>query len=81
VTVGELIEALSALEQDAQVKYAWDGAARSNVEMAWLAKGGYVVLAGHGDDIYYTEDRPADAPTEDESPIWCVPPAPTEKVS
>ena len=81
MTVGELIEKLREFEPNVEVMRAWDGAARSNVETVWLARGGYVVLAGYNDVIYHTEDRPPDAPTEEGETYWYTPDAPSEEAT
>jgi hypothetical protein len=57
MTVAELIERLSALPPDAEVRMLWDGACRSDVEAAWLCKGGWVAVGPLDEAVYYGEDR------------------------
>lgn len=52
MSVKELIEALSALPQDAYVTYVWDGSARGNADVCYLSKDGEVLLASKGDALY-----------------------------
>lgn len=54
-----------------------DGCLRSRVDLVWLAKSGAVGLGYYGSVIYYTEDRPATAPTKDEDPYWSTPEDPS----
>ena len=68
--VAELIDALTRLPADADVTFLWDGAARSEAECAWLARGGYVVLSDADEVVYGEVDRPEDAPNEE---YWRTP--------
>ena len=66
----QLIEALKLMPQDAEVRYLWDGSSRSDAEMAWLARGGFVVIAERGMVCYGDEDRPTDAALSKDDQYW-----------
>ena len=68
--VSDIIEKLKTLPQDAEMGHLWDGAVRSNVDCVYLAKSGMVVGAPEYQSAYYDEDRPKDAPSEDEDPYY-----------
>ena len=70
MTVGELIAALADMPQDAGVWALWDGAARSEINLVWLARDGKVVTADGTEPAMYDDDRPVDAPTRDEDNDW-----------
>jgi hypothetical protein len=70
MTVNELIGRLQKMPADATVGYVWDGAARGEPEMVWLARGGSVLLGHKEDALYYDCDRPIDAPTAAENKYW-----------
>ena len=78
--VSDLITRLQQLLPDADVVCLWDGEPRSEVEHAYLARDGYVVLADFDEVCYSTGARPADAPTEEENPYWKTPKSPELKV-
>ena len=61
---------LQLLPQDAEVRAVYDGAAGIEVDAVWLSREGSVLLADVGDVIYYEEDRPTGAPTENEDRYW-----------
>lgn len=74
-----LAAVLKTFPEDAEVYMAWDGAARTVVDVAWLAQarqdpldGGNekVVLASEHDMIYDDEDRPVEAPNSVDVPYW-----------
>lgn len=75
MTVAQLIAVLQALPADAAVLAIWDGGARTDVENAYLARGGYVCLAASEDVVYENEDRPADAPSKHVDAYWKTPKA------
>lgn len=74
MTVAELIKQLRKMPPAAAVRYVWDGEARTDVELIWLARCGDVILHGdNGEPVYTGEDRPITAPTEKEDPYWGPP--------
>lgn len=72
MTVGELIAQLMKLPQDQDVKMLWDGAARSDVEIVYVAKGRYIVLAPLDEPCYNDDDRPEDAPLSTDNRHWYI---------
>lgn len=68
--VCELIDVLQQLPDDAQVSVVYEGCARMDIGNAWLANSGKVVIAGEHAPIYYDEDRPKGAPSEEEISEW-----------
>lgn len=68
--VSELIEALKAMPQDAEVGHVWDGAYRTDICHVWVARNGKVMTADDDMVVYYTDDRPEGAPTQDEADSW-----------
>lgn len=67
MNVRELKAKLELMPDDAEVCYIWDGEPRSTVSHVWLARCGVVMIADDGDVVYYAEDRPENAPEDDES--------------
>lgn len=70
MTKRELIEKLEGLPDDAEVKYIWDGHARTTAEEVWESRSGDIMIAGSGDVVYGTEERPEEAPTREEDQHW-----------
>ena len=66
----QLIAALQAMPQDAEVLHLWDGEARTGVEFVWLSRDGRVITADYGMVCFSTETRPPDAPTKEEDRYW-----------
>ena len=79
MNVKKLIAELSKMPQDADVSHLWDGASRTNIELVWLSKGGYVVTSDWDMVAYHDEDRPLDAPSEKENPHWRSEESPTKR--
>ena len=71
--VQALIEALQKMPQDADVTHLWDGEPRTNIEIVYLARGGFVVTSDFEMVCYSNESRPADAPTAKDDPYWETP--------
>ena len=74
MTVKELISQLMDMPQDAVVLHVWDGSARTEINFVWLSRGGDVITADYDMVCYHTEQRPIDAPTEEEDRYWSTPP-------
>lgn len=70
MTASELIAELQKLPPEAKVLCVYDGAARTPAEVVWLAKNGSILISGHGDVVYYDEDRPTNAPLRRDDPYW-----------
>lgn len=68
--VKELIKELETMPQDAEVWHLWDGEARTEINVVWLARDGNVITADYDYVCYPTETRPIDAPTEYEEEFW-----------
>lgn len=66
MTVSQLIECLEKLPQNAEIGVIYDGAMRMGVDTAFLTKDNSVALYEFGDMIYYDNNRPKSAPTEQE---------------
>lgn len=73
MTAKELIALLAKMPPDARVFHLWDGGLRTEIEHVWLARSGVVATADNNEECYDTKDRPADAPTAQESPHWSSP--------
>lgn len=74
MTVAELIEALRLMPQDATVWHVWDGGPRTEIQFVWTARvGNRVITADVSENCYDDDDRPANAPTERQSPYWSTP--------
>jgi hypothetical protein len=73
--VSELIERLQNMPADAEVLHLWDGHLRTGIEHVWLTRDGRVGTGDHGEVCYDTEERPVDAPTQEENRYWATPKA------
>lgn len=71
--VCDLLRILASMPLDHEVMAVYDGAARTEVAHAWIARGGYICLAAKSEFVYHDADRPAYAPTEAENPNWTTP--------
>lgn len=69
----DLITALQAMPQEAEVTHLWDGCARTVINHVWLSRGGKVVTADSHMVCYDGEDRPETAPTQAQSRYWTTP--------
>lgn len=72
----ELIKALELMPPDANVKYVWDGEARSDAEYVYVARNGDVIIMDYDECVFSTKYRPEGVPTEDEEPTWYGPKEP-----
>jgi hypothetical protein len=79
MTVKQLIEELKGLPQSDNVGMLSDGSVRSMVNVVFMARSGKVVLADFDNAVYYTEDRPIYAPTDDELAVWKTPNEPIKE--
>ena len=70
--VKDALELLSQMPPDADLRYLWDGEARSVVCHVWKARNGDVILADQDEPVYAVDERPADAPSEEDS-LWRTP--------
>jgi len=61
------------MPQEANVVQLWDGAARTNIEVVYVARDGDVVTADYDMVCYYDRSRPPEAPTEKEMTYWSTP--------
>lgn len=68
--VKTLIAKLQELPQDAPVGFISDGSHGHDVDVAYLARSGYVLFAPFSEIVYNTEDRPHDAPHEVDDRYW-----------
>lgn len=75
----ELIQHLKQMPPNAEVWHLWDGELRTKIEYVWLARGGQVATADHGQVCYSTDSRPEDSPTDKEDRYWHTPEAPEEE--
>lgn len=73
--VKELIRKLNEMPPDAEVKYIWDGVARTKADLTWLSRGGDVMICGYEELVYPDEERPIEAPSETDDPYWYSPDA------
>jgi hypothetical protein len=71
--VSELIERLQKMPADAEVFHLWDGALRTAIQHVWLTRAGTVGTGDNNAVCYDTEDRPVDAPTEQDDRYWSTP--------
>lgn len=76
MTVAELIEQLKRMPPDANVWHLWDGALRTEINYVWLARNGVVGTADYQHVCYDTDERPVDAPTEEQDRYWDTPSEP-----
>ena len=67
--VRKLIDTLNRFPQDHEVLTAYDGYAKC-VELAWITRGGCVMLAQRDDLIFEDDYRPVGAPTDKEDRAW-----------
>jgi hypothetical protein len=74
--VSDLIEVLKLMPPTATVGYVYDGHVRGSADLAWLSRGGEVVLSGYNEVLYGNDERPVDAPTEKEDRYWRTPRGP-----
>jgi len=70
MNVSQLIAELQKMPQDASVTHLWDGAPRTDIQLVWLSKGGYVVTSDFDMSCYADEGRPVGAPSEKELGTW-----------
>lgn len=73
MNVSQLIEALKALPPDAEVGHLWDGRVRTKIQHVWLARNGSVVTSDYEMVCYDGDQRPIDAPTEEQERHWYTP--------
>ena len=79
MTVGDIIEVLKTMPQDAKMGHLWAGAVRTCVDVVYLSKTGVVVGAPNGEAAYYDEDRPDGAPTREQDRYWAPGQGPIEE--
>ena len=65
----ELAKMLLALP-DLEVKHIWDGSAYTTIECVWVAQGGFIATADHGEVVYSNKNRPEGAPDKNINPYW-----------
>ena len=65
MTVARLLAALARMPLTADVRYVYDGEARSDVDHVWLSRDGHVVLAQSDEPVYSKESQPSNAVEED----------------
>lgn len=68
--VHELIIALQSMPEDAEVWHLWDGAARTTINVVWVACDGKVITSDYGMCVNDTHTRPVGAPTRAEELYW-----------
>ena len=68
--VSALIEALQALPPEADVWHLWDGSARTEIQLVWLARDGNVITSDYEEVCYSDHTRPVDAPSREQEPYW-----------
>ncbi len=71
--VSELIKRLKEMPADAQVLHLWDGALRTAIEHVWLTRTGVVGTGDHDEVCYDTDDRPLEAPSQEQERYWATP--------
>lgn len=69
----EAIEILKKLNPNLDMGYLYDGAVREDVNLIYESKGGKVVIADYGLVCYDNEDRPINAPNEEEEKYYSLP--------
>lgn len=74
----ELKYFLQSMPDDANVKYIWDGEARSSVSHVWLSNGGDVILCDVRDGVYDAENLPLGVTKDDGALYWESPNFPME---
>jgi hypothetical protein len=72
--VKELIAKLNELdgEQNVEVEYVYDGAARGETDVVWVARNGNVLISARDETIYEDYDRPVGAPTKKDERYWSI---------
>ena len=70
MNVKELIQALEAMPQEMEVAHLWDGEARTNIALVWVARDGFVVTSDYDEVCYSEGTRPETAPTTEEDAYW-----------
>lgn len=70
--VKDALKLLSQMPPDAELRYLWDGEARSVVRHVWMARNGDVILADQDEPVQVVDERPANAPGEEDS-SWSTP--------
>lgn len=70
MTVNQLRHLLEDLPQDAIVTHLWDGEARTEIQLVWLARDGSVVTSDYYEACYSDGTRPLGAPTAKEDLYW-----------
>lgn len=76
MNVARLIGILRLLPPEATVVRLYDGAARGEIDVVYLARSGKVIVAPFGEPAYDDEDRPTTAPTEAQESYWHTPERP-----
>lgn len=71
--VKELIAALSEMPPEAEVVHLWDGEPRTEIQLVWLSRAGFVVTSDYDEICYSNDTRPATAPTQQENRYWRTP--------
>lgn len=67
MNVKQLIELLTQMPLEAEVRCIWDGAPRSEIAHVWAARNGIVMLADSEEVVYSKESRP---PWANDDPCW-----------
>lgn len=70
--VKDLIKELKKMPQNAKVMHLWDGKARTEIEMVYLARSGKVITTDEDMVCYDDEDRPMNAPFSQKDPYYSV---------
>jgi hypothetical protein len=78
VIVSKLVELLKTMPQDAEVWHVWDGAARTKIELVWLANSGNVITADFDESVYSEESWPIGTAPERGWRFYHTPPDPSE---
>lgn len=68
--VKDLIKELQKMPPNAEVKHVWDGAARTDIDMVYLAQSGFVITIESDMVVYHDEDRPINAPSSDKEAFY-----------
>ena len=68
--VRNLINSLQGLPQDADVWIIYDGEARIEADVVFVARSGNVMLTDTNQPVYSSESRPVSAPTEEQNLYW-----------